>query len=124
MNRLPAVIGIICALLTSAIFMLWHFYPAFDLTALLIANIIMCLLSFGAYAMLWRNVGERAHAFARGVQGATMLRLFVCAGGILAYALIKRPDVHRPTLFVMFGIYIIYTVVETLAFSRQARKNG
>lgn len=121
MNRLPAVICAICALLTGMILAITHFYPA-DQPALLVSNIIMCLLSLGAWYMLRRNVGERAYAFARGVQGATMLRLLVCAGGILIYALAKRPNVHKPTLFIMFGIYAVYMIIETLAFSRQARK--
>jgi hypothetical protein len=96
--------------------------PKFDLTALLAANGLMLVLSLAAWAMLRRHVGERPQVFVRGVYSATMLRLFVCLAGILAYALIKRPDVHKPTLFVMFGIYAVYTIVETMAFSRQARK--
>ncbi len=122
-NKLPAVICAICAGLTGAILLLAHAWPAYDRLALLIANLIMCGLSISAWAMLRQKAGAQHYAFARGVQGATMMRLLVCAGGILTYALIKRPDVHKPTLFAMFGIYVVYMAVETIAFSRQARKS-
>jgi hypothetical protein len=121
-NRLPIIFIAIFVALCVILYVVHQSQPAFDFTALLVANGIMLVLSLAAWAMLRRNVGERAQVFVRGVYGATMLRLFVCLIGLLSYALIKRPAVHKPTLFVMFGIYAIYTVVETMAFSRQARK--
>jgi hypothetical protein len=121
-TRLPIAFVLICAALTALLFALFRSHPEFDLTALLTANGIMFVLSLIAWLMLRRNVHERPQAFIRGVYGATMLRLFVCLAGIIIYALLKRPAVHKPTLFVMFGIYAVYTIVETAAMSRQARK--
>lgn len=121
-NRLPLVFILICGIITALLWLLLRDKPEFDFTALLVANGLMLLLSLAAWAMLRRNVGERPQVFVRGVYGATMLRLFVCLIGILSYALIKKPNVHKPTLFIMFGIYAAYTIVETMAFSRQARR--
>jgi hypothetical protein len=121
-NRLPIALIIVCALLTAVLLILFRQRPEYDLTALLTANGIMFILSLAAWAILKRNVGERPQAFVRGVYGATMLRLFVCLVGIISYAMIKRPAVHKPTLFIMFGIYAVYTVIETMTFSQQARK--
>ena len=120
--RLPIIFVLILATVSAVLMTIARSHPAYDLTALLIANGVMLVLSFAAWAMLRRNVGERPQAFVRGVYGATMLRLFVCLVGIMTYALMKRPTVHKPTLFVMFGIYAIYTIVETAAFSNQTRK--
>lgn len=120
--RLPIIFVLILAVVSAVLVAIARSHPAYDLTALLIANGVMFILSFAAWAMLRRNVGERPQVFVRGVYGATMLRLFVCLVGIMTYALMKRPAVHKPTLFVMFGIYAIYTIVETAAFSKQARK--
>ncbi len=119
--RLP-ILFLILFVAIGGLILLLPTERGFDHTALFVADGIMLLLSLGAWAMVRQKVGDRPQAFVRGVFSATMLRLFVCLAGILAYALIKRPDVHKATLFMMFGIYAIYTVVETLAVSRQARQ--
>lgn len=121
-NRLPIVLVLVCAALTALLIILFRQRPEYDLFALLSANAIMFVLSLAAWAILRRNVAERPQAFVRGVYGATMLRLFVCLVGIISYAMIKKPAVHKPSLFIMFGIYAVYTVIETMTFSQQARK--
>lgn len=119
--RLPILFVLIAAALTALLLMLSRSYPEYDLTALLSANGIMLILSLIAWVIQKRHVAERPQAFVRGVYGATMLRLFVCLVGIVTYATIKRP-VHKPTIFLMMGIYAVYTIIETVAVSSQARK--
>jgi Ca2+/Na+ antiporter len=41
---------------------------------------------------------------------------------IMIYALLNKKDIHKPTLFILFGIYAVYTAVETWLLSRQARE--
>jgi hypothetical protein len=120
--KLPVFLIVLFAAIAGGAYLLHKSYPAYDLTALLAADGIMLLLSLAAWAMLRKNVAERPQAFLRGVYGATMLRLFVCLTGILTYALMNRETLHRPTLFVMFGIYMAFTVIETVVFSRVAKK--
>jgi hypothetical protein len=119
--RLPFLFVAIAFAVAGLILVLPH-EKGFDVTALFVADGIMLALSMGAWVLMRQKVAERPQAFVRGVMGATLLRLFVCFAAILAYALIKRPDVHKPTIYLMFGIYAIFTVVETLVFSRQARR--
>ena len=98
--------------------------PEYDYVALVVANMILFLLSIGSWALMRKKATERAQVFVRGVYGATMLRLFICIIGVLAYALINKEHIHRPTLFVMFGIYIVYTTVETIYFSKQTKQGS
>lgn len=93
----------------------------FDIPALLVADLLMLALSLGGWMLMRPRLEERPQAFVRGVLSATLLRLFVCFAAILVYALLKRPHLHRPTVFLMFGIYAAFTVVETLVMSRHAR---
>lgn len=120
--RLPIILVSVAAALGVFFKLYCDAHPAFDLPGLLVANFLMCGLSLAGWFMLRRRSNERAQVFVQGVYGATMLRLFVCIIGILAYALINKPNVHRPSLFMMFGIYIIYMVIETVYFSRLTRK--
>jgi hypothetical protein len=120
--KLPLILVILCVAIAGGAHLLRQSDPAYDFTALIAADIIMLLLSLAAWAMLRKSVAERPQAFVRGVYGATMLRLFVCLIGIITYALMNRAHLHKPTLFVMFGIYMAYTIIETAVFSRVAKK--
>jgi hypothetical protein len=42
---------------------------------------------------------------------------------ILVYVLMFRSNVHKPSVFVLFGIYAVYTILETWALSKMARKD-
>lgn len=120
-SRLPLIFVSICIVVAVMVWLL----PAsggFDKIALWVANGIMLALSLGALFLMQPKLGERPQAFVRGVFSATMLRMFVCLGAIMIYSLAKKPNLHRGTLFAMFGIYAIYTIIETSAMSRKVRK--
>lgn len=113
--------------LTVLIFILLTavFFPlnnGFDTNALLIGNALMAVLSLTSYAMIVKQMSARPQAFVRGVSGASFLKLFVCVIGILIYVMIKKPHVHKPTIFVLMGIYAVYTITETIFVQRLARK--
>ncbi|MBS1615357.1 MAG: hypothetical protein JST06_04480 [Bacteroidetes bacterium] len=120
-SRLPLIFLAICLVVALVIWLL----PAtggFDKIALWVADGIMLALSLGALALMRPKLNERPQAFVRGVFSATLLRMFVCMAAIMIYALAKRPDLHRGTLYALFGIYALYTLVETSALSRKVRK--
>lgn len=123
-NKLPLFLIILGAAIAGACYLLWRSNPAFDIAALIVADVVMLILSLLAWSMHRRNVAERPQAFIRGVYGATMLRLFVCLTGVLIYALMIRSHLHKPTLFLMFGIYMAFTIIETLVMSQTAKKVG
>ena len=95
--------------------------PGFDTRALLAGNALMTLLTAGAWLMVRRQIAARPQAFARSVYAANLMKLLVCLAAFLAYAIINRHSVHKPSLFALFGIYLIFTIPETAALSRLAR---
>ncbi len=95
--------------------------PAFDFAAMMVGNILMAVLSSVSYLMVTKQIKSRPEAFVRGVYSGTFLKLLVCMAAILIYVMAKKPDIHKPTLFVLFGIYIVYTVIETTTLSKMAR---
>jgi hypothetical protein len=120
--KFPIVLAAVFAAIAAGLYAFCRSHPAFDLTALLISDLVMLCLSLLAWRMMRQSASARPHAFVRGVQGASMLKLFVCLTGVLVYALAKRPDVHKPTLFTMFGIYAVYSIIETAVLSRTVKK--
>lgn len=109
-------------LVLAACYGLQQALPRLDNRALLIGNIIMALLTLFGFWMVSRTVGDRAQVFVRGVYSATFLKLMVCLIGVLAYALLNKATLYKPTLFALFGIYAVYTVVETIMMSQNARR--
>lgn len=112
-------IVILCGLL-SAVFL--NLGGGYDTNALLIGNFIMALLCFASYFIMAKQISARPQAFVRSVSGSSYLKIFVCLVGILAYALIKKPNAHKPTIFMLMGIYAAYTIIETIFVQRLARK--
>ncbi|MBS1774369.1 MAG: hypothetical protein JST82_16045 [Bacteroidetes bacterium] len=84
-------------------------------------NIIMFLLSLTTYFLVTTQLSKKPQAFVRGVYSSSLLKLMVCMFAILIYTMINKPDIHKPTLFVLFGIYAVYSVVETVQLSKMAR---
>jgi hypothetical protein len=119
-NFIIVILALFCAL--SAVFYLLHqSAPQFSFPLLMGGNIVMAVLTILTHIIVTKQVSARPQAFVRGVYSATFLKLLVCIFGILGYVLINKPNIHKPSLFVLFGIYIIYTTVETLTLSKLAK---
>jgi len=115
--------SIVIFIILSVIFYLLKTYaPSYRFNVLMGANAIILLLSVISFFIVGKSISERPEAFVRGVYGATFFKLMVCMASIMIYALLNKKDIHKPTLFILFGIYAVYTAVETLLLSRQARK--
>ena len=96
--------------------------PEYRTALLMTGNGLMALLSIIGQLMVRRQLSQRPQAFVRGVYGATLMKLMVVMGSLLVYLVINRADLHKPSVFMLFGIYVVYTVIETLQMSRLARR--
>ena len=109
-------------LLNAVFFFVQKAAPEYDVYAMAVANLVMAILSIISSLIVKRQLTQRPEAFVRGVYGATFLKLFVCMTGLLVYVMVNRPHIHKPSIFVLMGIYAIYTAVETGLLSGIARK--
>ncbi|OJW84615.1 MAG: hypothetical protein BGO69_07790 [Bacteroidetes bacterium 46-16] len=118
---IPVVI-IIFAILGIGSYMLHNTEPAYDFTVLLTGNVIMAALSLLTYFIVTGQLRKNPAAFVRGVSASTFIKLLVCMGGILTYVLVKQgKGIHKPSLFMLLGIYAVYTITETWLLSRYVR---
>jgi hypothetical protein len=117
-----SAILIVFIALSALFFGLRQAAPEYSFSLLMGANVLMAVLSLIGHAIVTKQMRERPQAFVRGVYASSFLKLMVCMTGILAYVLINRPHIHKPSLFMLFGIYVIYSVVETWLLSRMARE--
>lgn len=112
----------LCLVLSGAFWYLSRLQPDYSFTVLMVANLIMCCLAIGSVFHVSKQARERPQAFVRGVGGASLLRLLIGVVGIVGYVMFDRRHVHKPTLFLLFSIYLIYTVAETLILSRLVKR--
>lgn len=122
MNRtfIIAIVAVF-AVLSGVFFYMKTAMPEFRFNVMMGANILMLILSTASYFMVTRQIQNRPQAFIRGVYSGTFLKLFVCMTSVLIYVMLNKKDIHKPTLFVLFGIYAVYSVVETTILSKMAR---
>lgn len=107
--------------LTFVFALLMKVAPDYNFMALEVGNLIMCALSFITYFMVIHSM-DRVQSFVRGVSGSSFLRLMVCMISILIYIMLNRTHIHKPTVFVLFGIYAVYTTAETLMLTKIAKQ--
>jgi len=111
----------IFVILSVAIYFLKTDIPAFDLVGLEVGNGLLAALCLGSYLMVKKQMNDRPQAFVRGVYSATFLKLMVCMVAILVYILVNRANLYKANIFVLFGIYFIYTVMETRILFKMVR---
>ncbi len=117
---LKAVITIF-VLLGIGFAILGKFQPQFQTMVLHIGNLMMALLSLAAFMLVNKQTSDKPYAFVRGVSSASFLKLMVCMVAFLAYALLNRHHIHKPTVFVLFGVYTVYSAVETILLSKNTK---
>lgn len=116
--------AVIFCLLTALFFALTSSFPEYSFATLMSGNLLMLVLSLVSFFLVRRQLSGRPQAFVRGVYSATFLKLLVCMGSILLYALLNRSNIHKPTLFMLFGIYAVYTAGETVLLSKLAKQTN
>jgi hypothetical protein len=114
---------IVLFLILCAFFYALKIYaPAYNFEALIIGNIVMAVLSISTYYIVNKQFNQRPQAFVRGVFSATLLKLMVCIFGLLIFVFIDRQHIHKPSIFMLFGIYAVYSITEAWLLSRLAKQ--
>ena len=122
MKRYLVTIVVIFIALSGVFYYVKVTQPEYRFSLLMGGNVIMALLSVFTYSIVRQQMNARPEAFVRGVYGATFLKLMVCMASILVYVVLNRKNIHKPSLFILFGIYAVYTAVEAWLLSKLARQ--
>lgn len=95
----------------------------FTRNIILYGTLVVAAISFLSYLISARSVNSKnPNKFVRGVMGGTFLKFFLCivAVGVLLFLLQKK--LHKPDLFLLMFVYLVYTVVETGLLFTLSRK--
>lgn len=123
MTRFVVIIIATCFIILLGLFAAKSTLEGYDIPALIGADLVLAALSLLSALIMQRKMKEgRPQAFVNGVYSATLMRLMICMVGVFVYAYLTRKHLHKPTVFVMMGFYLVYSVVETLLLSRKAKQ--
>lgn len=90
---------------------------------LLAGNAVLAGITGLSYSMSRKGLAAaNNHVFVRMVYASTLSKLFLSAIGIVAYVLLKRPDVSKATIFTLLFLYLVYTVFETLSLYKLLKR--
>lgn len=111
-------------LLLGLAFLLHYQNPKFELTPLIIGNLLLAAVSLLSFILINKGINSsNPHAFLRAKYSAMLLKFFICLGAFLGYIFWQGSDqVYQPAIFLLLGMYIVYTALEAIPLSKIARK--
>jgi hypothetical protein len=85
-------------------------------------TIILAGIAFLSFYFTEKSIShENPNQFVRGVMLATLIKLFLCIIGVGILLVTLRKDLHKPDLFLLMFVYMIYSTVEAVIMSKISR---
>jgi len=122
MNRFIFILIGAFAAVAAAVWALTQSRPGFDATLLTATNAGLAVVTALSYLMVQRSLKGRPAGFVGGVYAGTMLKLLLLGGGLAVYFVFLKAPVHKPSIAVVFGMYLVYTIIEKTALQSLARR--
>jgi hypothetical protein len=90
-----------------------------ELSVLIFGNLLLFVVSLASFFITKQGLrAKNTHAFVRSVYGSIMIKFFVCLGAVFIYAMDRKAGINKPALFICFGLYIVYTIIEVSALMK------
>ncbi len=83
-------------------------YPVLMGGNLILFLVTIVSLYFHVKGFLHKNI----QVFFRSVYGALMIKMLFCAASVVIYALIAKPNINKPALYVSMALYFVYSFIE------------
>jgi hypothetical protein len=87
-----------------------------------IGTIILAIIAFLSFYFTEKSIThQNPNKFVRGVMLATIIKLFLCIIGVGILLVTLRKDLHKPDLFLLMFVYMIYSTIEAVIMSSLSR---
>ncbi len=115
------IVLVVALLASGAFYLLMRNGKTYDYALLFGGNALLALVTLISYYLGTATKHERAQSFVQGVYSGTLLKLFVLAGGTLAYVLVHKSSLHKASFLLVGVLYFVYTALETVALQKHTR---
>ena len=87
-----------------------------------IGTLILAIIAFLSFYFTEKSIThQNPNKFVRGVMLATIIKLFLCIIGVGILLVTLRKDLHKPDLFLLMFVYMIYSTIEAVIMSSLSR---
>ena len=108
------ILGLFVAL--SSLYLLgqnWLTKYGLSFNVLMAGNLILFLVTITSlYFHIKGFLHKNIQVFFRSVYGALMIKMLICAAAVVIYALIAKPNINKPALYVCMALYFVYSFME------------
>ncbi|WP_118974616.1 hypothetical protein [Taibaiella koreensis] len=122
-HKFVITVIVVCLILSGLIYYLHEQNPAYDIASLTIGNVTLAMVSLLSFNIIKRGIrADNPNSFVRAKMTGTMLKFFICIAILLIYIFVKDRVVHKPSLFLFLGMYVVYSAIEAVPLSQLAKK--
>ena len=87
-----------------------------------IGTLMLAMIAFLSFYFTEKSIThQNPNKFVRGVMLATIIKLFLCIIGVGILLVTLRKDLHKPDLFLLMFVYMIYSTIEAVIMSSLSR---
>ncbi|MFT3845062.1 MAG: hypothetical protein QM725_08420 [Lacibacter sp.] len=80
---------------------------------IMVGNMILFVTSIASlYFHIKGFLHKNIQVFFRSVYGSLMIKMLVCAGAVVIYAMLAKDQVNKPAVFICMALYIVYSFIE------------
>jgi len=113
-NKSYLILLLTTIMLLSIEFILSSSNGYFTRNVILIGTCVLAGISILSYYISSRNVNtDNPNQFVRGVMGGTFLKFFLCIVAAAIFIFLMKKNLHKPDLFFLMFVYLVFTVLET-----------
>ena len=113
-NKSYLILLLTTIMLLSIEFILSSSNGYFTRNVILIGTCVLAGISILSYYISSRNVNsDNPNQFVRGVMGGTFLKFFLCIVAAAIFIFLMKKNLHKPDLFLLMFVYLVFTVLET-----------
>lgn len=98
--------------------------PVFTPLVTIAGITFLVAVSLVTYGFAIRTINDpNPNKFVRTVMAMTMIKFFVCAIAAFILIAILQKQLNKPDLYLLMGVYLIYSIMESIFLSQEARNN-
>jgi hypothetical protein len=121
-HKFYIILVVITSILLSVEYLMSSKEGLFTRSVVQIGTLILAVIAFLSFYFTEKSIShENPNKFVRGVMLATLIKLFLCIIGVGVLLVTLRKDLHKPDLFLLMFVYMIFSSVEAVIMSRLSR---
>ncbi len=95
----------------------------YDVKAIALGNLILAIVIGISYTMIQKSLaGDNTQYVVRAKMKGTIVKFFTLIPIFLLYIYFNKEHLHKPTLYILLALYVLYLTVEVVCLSKIAKK--